>query len=203
MLIPALPPGSPTRRAQNELACRKYGIASFASSLGRSSHALALLLHLSEVFQVWRRLILAGRHEFAVRAQEIVFIFDLDPRIVFRADGCAPKRAGLRAAFRRLGDRPRSRQCVVVHGDLIMEDVLVSLVEKNPLLDDGLAVLMKRQGARRVDAITPQVAGLDFEHIVFAVAVLVDPFADGIAYVSRHKLVLVRPIAPVGVDATI
>src|ERR1700730_16747418 len=51
-----------------------------------------------EISQVWRRLIPAGGHQFAVRAQEIVFVFDLDPRIVLRADGRAPERTGLRAA---------------------------------------------------------------------------------------------------------
>jgi hypothetical protein len=82
-----------------------------------------------------------------------MLVFDLDPRIVSRADRRAPERSSLRVALGLLGDRPRSRQCAVVHRDLVIEDVLVGLVEKNTLLDDGVAVLVKRQAARIVNAV--------------------------------------------------
>ncbi len=82
-----------------------------------------------------------------------MLVFDLDPCIVFSADGRAPERASLRVALGLLGDRPRPRQCVVVHRDLVIDDVFVLLVEKNPLLDDGVAVLVKRQAAPVVDAV--------------------------------------------------
>src|SRR5215472_11350415 len=50
------------------------------------------------------------------------------------SDARAPERASLRVPFGLLGDRPRPRQCVVLHRDLVIDDVLVCLVEKNPLL---------------------------------------------------------------------
>ena len=82
----------------------------------------------------------------------------------------------------------------------LCEDVLVVLVEIDALLDDGLVVAVERHAARLVSARALEVAGLDFEHVVLAVTVGVDPSADRIAgeVVGSSS---VGPIAPVGVDA--
>src|SRR5215475_6569538 len=93
-----------------------------------------------EVLQVRRRLVLAGRHQLAVSAEEVVLVLDLDPRVFFRTHRGAPERPCFRRALGFLGDRPWSRQCAVDHGDLVIEDVLVGLVEIDALLDDALTV---------------------------------------------------------------
>src|SRR3954469_8767510 len=46
-----------------------------------------------------------------------------------------------------------------------------------------------------------EAARLDFKHVVAAVAISVDPAADGIA--THRRLDLGGPIAPVGIDAAI
>jgi hypothetical protein len=61
----------------------------FVSILGSSLLA-------GEILKVWRRPIFAGGHRFAVCAQEIVLVFDLNPRIVFRANGRALPHGPLR-----------------------------------------------------------------------------------------------------------
>ena len=98
-----------------------------------------------------------------------------------------------------LVDRPRTGQRMVVDGDLVVEDVAVRLVEGDALLDDRLVVLVQRNAARLVGARPLEIAGFDFEGIETAVAVGIEPFADGIAHVAGFGRL--RKIAPVRVDA--
>ena len=68
-----------------------------------------------------------------------------------------------------------------VDGHLVVQEVPIGLVEENPLLDDVSLSSCSGIPLRSKCARTLEVAGLDFEHVVFAVAVLIDPLADGIA----------------------
>ena len=99
-----------------------------------------------------------------------------------------------------LVDAPGPRQGVVEHGDLVVQQVRIVLVEMEPLLEGRLIVEVQRQPGRVVGARPlERAARLDFEHVVDAVAVLVDPVADRIALIGR--LELGRPGASVGEDA--
>ena len=88
---------------------------------------------------------------------------------------------------------------MVVHGGEDVDDVRVLLVDEEALLEDRLVVEGKRQAAGVERARAFEVARLGLEHIVDAVAVLVDPFADGVAAIARLRVL--RPVAPVGEDA--
>ena len=61
----------------------------------------------------------------------------------------------------------------------------LALSSVDPLLDDGLVVLVQRNAAGVEGARALEVAGLDFEHVVAAVAVRVDPLADRVADEGR------------------
>src|SRR6266581_5066112 len=78
-----------------------------------------------EVLQVRRRLVLTGRHQLAVGAEEVVLVLDLDPRVLLCAHRRTPEWPRVRRALRLLGDRPGSRQRIVEDRDLVIEDVLV------------------------------------------------------------------------------
>ena len=79
------------------------------------------------------------------------------------------------------------RQCVVDDGDLVIHLVGVGLVEIDSLLDDGMAVSMKRNSRGVVAPRQFHVPRLDLEHVVLAVAILVDPLADRVARESRAR----------------
>src|SRR4051812_33099992 len=98
------------------------------------------------------------------------------------------------------GDRPGTRQRVVDGGDFIAQHVRIRLVEADALLDDGALVPVEWQAAAVIDMGTFYGARLDFENVVAAVAVLVDPFANRIA--ERGMAQLCRPAAAVGMDST-
>jgi len=66
-----------------------------------------------------------------------------------------------------------------------VEQILVGLVEVDALLNDGLVVSMQRDAAGVKDARSLHAAGLDFECVVAAIAIGVEPFADGITQISR------------------
>ena len=74
----------------------------------------------------------------------------------------------------------------------------IGLVEIDALLDDGLAVLVERDAGGVVTARQLEEAGLDLEHVVLAVAVLVDPLADRVAREGRRGIG--RPFAAVGIN---
>src|SRR5262249_59361082 len=95
---------------------------------------------------------------------------------------------------------PGPRQGMVDHRDLVMQNIRIVLVEMDSLLEDRLIVGMHRQAAGVEDARTFEVARLDLEHVVAAVAVLVDPLPDRVTLIRR--LDLLGPVAPVREDAT-
>src|SRR4029453_7234503 len=92
-----------------------------------------------EIAQIRWRLILLGRHQEAVGTEEIVLLADDDMNVVFGADVLAPPDRSLGGdAAIVLDDGPGTRQCIVEHRDLVVQNVGISLVEINPFLDHGL-----------------------------------------------------------------
>src|SRR6516164_10775468 len=102
------------------------------------------LLWLLEVPQIRRRLVLTGRHQYAVAAHEISVLADRDFCCILRAVKLAPIRARIGVVYIFFVDGPRPRQCMVEHRDLVMKNVRVGLVEIEALLEGGLTVEMQR-----------------------------------------------------------
>src|SRR3979490_318878 len=92
-------------------------------------------------------------------------------------------------------------QRIIDDGHVNPERVRIVLVEIEALLDDGLFICVEWYARNIVTAWVLEEARLDFEHVVFAVAVLIDPFADRIT--RKGHLRLLRPVAPVGINAPI
>ena len=66
-----------------------------------------------------------------------------------------------------------------------MQDVWICLVEVDPLLEGGLIVEVQRKAGEVVNARPfERPPRLDFENVVAAVTVLVDPSADRVARIS-------------------
>ena len=83
--------------------------------------------------------------------------------------------------------------------DLVVKDIGIVPVGKNPLLDDGLAVGMERNAAAVVGVRDLDEAGLDRKRVVASVGIGVLPLADRVARVGGlHGL---RPFASIGEDA--
>ena len=74
---------------------------------------------------------------------------------------------------------------MVEHGDLVMGHVGIGSVEVDPLLDDGLIVGVQRQVAGIEGSGTAEAACLNFENIVAAIPVRIDPLADRITQEGR------------------
>src|SRR5438876_5142749 len=163
--------------------------AKFSTVAGEAArHVAALmrllgesLLRLVEISQIRGRLILLGGHQQAVRAEEIVFLADDNVCVAFLAPGFGPLLRLFRNAPVLPVGGPWSRQGIIDHGGEDMNNVRLGLVDKEPLLEDRLIVKGQRQPACVVSARTFEVPRLGLEHVVAAIAVLVDPFADGIA----------------------
>src|SRR5262249_14218174 len=103
-----------------------------------------LFPRLLEITQIRRRLILVSRHQLAIgRVNNVSLIADLDPDVVLWAGLQQPYRARILLAHGLLDFGVRPRHGVIYHGDLVIERVAVRLVEIEPLLDDGLVVLVK------------------------------------------------------------
>jgi hypothetical protein len=98
-----------------------------------------------------------------------------------------------------LGDRPRPREGIVGDSDLVEERILGGFVEPDALLHHGLVVAMQRQTGRLEIARALEVAGLDLEQVVAAIAVLVLPIADRVA--DHGRLLVGREAAAVSIDA--
>src|SRR6516225_9401648 len=99
-------------------------------------------------------------------------------RIVFRANVREPDRTRIAIARGLLFLHPGPRQRMVDHRDLVMEQVGIGLVEIDALLDDGLTVAVERHPRNIIAARQFEEARLYLEHVILAVAVLVDPLAD-------------------------
>ena len=72
-------------------------------------------------------------------------------------------------------------------------------IQIDPLLHDGLVVVVERHPARVVGARAAQVPGLDLERVEAAVAVGVQPFADRVAVEGGFDVL--GPVASVGENA--
>src|SRR5262245_13830549 len=116
--------------------------------------------------------------------------------VVLSADFVFPVRTwiGIAVGALFLGIGPCQR--IVDHGDLVPKYVWIGLVEIDPLLDDGLAVAVERDAGRIVAAWIFEETSLDFEHVVLAVAILIDPLADRIA--RKGRLGILRPRPAIG-----
>src|SRR5262249_10937972 len=145
-----------------------------------STTGWALFLRLGEMAQVRRRLAFSHGHQQAVGAEVIDFLADANVRVILGADELAPDRprVGIAAQIPVRGPWPGRR--LVVARDLVMQALLVIFVEIDALFEPRLVVVVRRRTRRIVMARSLETTGLDFQHVVFSIAVLVDPFADGI-----------------------
>src|SRR5262245_18502249 len=103
-----------------------------SSPLLNSSLVSPLALALLEIVQVRRRLVLARRHQQAVRAQHVVLLADGDVCIALGADVLEPDEVVLAAIL--LGHHPGTAERIVDGGDLIEQNVGTVLVEGDALL---------------------------------------------------------------------
>src|SRR5215831_6783485 len=133
------------------------------------------LLCLLEVAQVRRGLVPSGRHQQPIRAEEIVFLAEDDLVVAFGAIILAPAWMRTRIASIGLVDRPRLRQGMVDHRDLVMENARIVLVEIEALLEYRLIVEMQRQARSVIGTGTFEAARFDFKHVIAAITVLIDP----------------------------
>src|SRR5204862_522826 len=106
-------------------------------------------------------------------------------QIVRGAGGREPSRAGIGIALVGPVLGPRIGQGMVVRRDVVAEQVLVGLVEIDALRDERLVVAVEWNAGGIIGVWGTHGAGLDFEHVILAVAVLIDPFSDGIARERR------------------
>src|SRR5690348_5440591 len=134
---------------------------------------------LLEMAQVWWRLILPARLELAVESDEVGLSFDEDINIALAAAVFDP--SCLVSAAVAAGHRPRPGERVVDDCDLITQNVRIGRIKVDAFLNDSLVILMQRNAAGIEDARPAQIAGFDFERVVFAVVVVIDPFANRIA----------------------
>src|SRR5262249_59407732 len=148
---------------------------------------------LIEVSQVRRRLVLAGGHQVAFRAEEVALPADFNVAIALRAIFLLPDRFFVRVAAVALGDGPWTRQRAIDRRDLVEHDVGVGPVERDPLLDDGLIVAVQRHPGRVECPWPAEAAGPALERVVAAVAVGIDPLADPITLPGRRGRL--RPVA--------
>ena len=90
---------------------------------------------------------------------------------------------------------------MIKHGNFVMQEVAVCLVEVDPLLDDGVIVLMQGNTGLIEGALTPEMAGFNYERIEFSVTVLIDPSADRVA--NTAGLNVRRPVVTSGIDSPV
>src|SRR5216683_1277045 len=136
---------------------------------------------LPKITQIRRRLVLHGGHQEAVAAEVINLLANADMNIAFAANLVAkPDRFAAGDASEGLVDHPWPGQRMVDGGDVVVQQVAIGLVEIDALLDDGLVVGMQRDSGGVIDARALHAASLDLKHVVAAVAVLIEPLADGI-----------------------
>src|SRR6266700_839019 len=114
-----------------------------------------------EVLQIRRPLSLLGGHQLAIGCAHVDLALDLHIRITLGAD-CLDPDEWPQLAIVALVRHPGTDQRVDI----------------DALLDDALGIEMKGRATGVVSARVLEVARLDLENVVFAVAVLVDPFAD-------------------------
>src|SRR5258708_17065807 len=139
------------------------------------------LLRCLEIPRVRRRLILARRHQAAVSRQEVVLLANDHMIVALGAVVFRPQYVAL--APEGFEHRPRPRQRMINRCDLDVQ-VGAGLVEEKPLLDDTRVVAVHENPGKFVRSRPLEVAGFDFEHVIFAVAVLVAPLADRVSHIG-------------------
>src|SRR5262249_44296308 len=117
-----------------------------------------LLLWFAEIVQIRRLLALLAGHQLAIGATHVYLAFKLNVGVAFRTDRLDPDRR-LRLAHIPLVHRVRTGQRTVDRGDVVVQDILVRLVEIEPLLDEGLPILVHEGTARIEGARILQEAG--------------------------------------------
>src|SRR5262249_47349250 len=158
-----------------------------------AARATSLLI---EIARVRRPLTLPRWHQVAIRAEIIILLADRDMIVVLVAIIFSPDRVSV--ALVALNHGPRTGQRVIDGGDLVIKDIGIGLVEKNPFLDNRLVVRMEGKTIDVEITRTLHVARLDLKYVVSAIPVLVDPSADGIS--GEGGLDRFGPRATVGVD---
>src|SRR5713101_5088168 len=131
-----------------------------------------------EISQIWRWLVLARRHQKTVRAQKVIFLADTDVAVGFGADIFVPNRMVFTLVVPH--DRPGAGQRMVDRRDFGVKEVAVGLVEVDPFLDDSLVVLVQWEAISIECAGSLEGTGLNLKNA--AVAILIDPLADRIAF---------------------
>src|SRR5262249_16163524 len=135
------------------------------------------LLRLLKVSQIGRRLMLFCRHQIAVRTEHIVLLADLHESLALGTIRLYPYRSRIRQSPVGLGHRPRTCQRIINDRDLIMEQVLIGLAERDALLDHGLVILMQGNATDVDGARTFETTRFDFEDVVTTIPILIDPFS--------------------------
>src|ERR1700722_19491643 len=150
-----------------------------------------------EIAQIRRRLVLAHGHEVAVLAHEIALAPDDDQIVVLAAQIFGPARLGGTAEAADHAPGPRQRMVDQCH--VVEQQVGISRVETDALLDHGLIVEVQRDAGILDQAGALEAARLDLERVVAAAASRIAPAADRGADIGG--LQGRRPIAPIGIDA--
>src|SRR4051812_20351239 len=91
------------------------------------ARGLPLLLCLLEVLGIWRGLILAGRHQQAIAAEEILLLSQSDLQVVLRTAVFRPDRPRLGAAAIALVHGPRAREGMIENRDDVVQDIRIGL----------------------------------------------------------------------------
>src|SRR5262249_49483575 len=151
-----------------------------------------LLLHLIEILQIRRRLVLAHWHDGAVGAEEIDLLADGDVRLTLIAIVVRPP--DLIATSESFEYRPRPRERIVNRGHLDAQDTRFALSDGDPLLDDGLAVVGHRHAGLVPHVRRAHMARFSFERVVAAIAIGIEPLADRVSL--KPGLLGNRPGAP-------
>src|SRR5437764_1434328 len=89
---------------------------------------------------------------------------------------------------------------MVDHRNVVMDNTSVVLFSVYPFFEDGLIVKVKGQSGGVKDARALEATSFGLQHVIGAVAILVDPPSDRIALIARINLL--RPVTAVGEDAT-
>src|SRR5205085_8449215 len=95
-----------------------------------------------EIFEIRSGLAFPDRHQQTIRAQDVILIADAHVSVVLGANVFGPDWPRSRSAAVASLDRPWMRQRMVDRCDLVVKDIGIVPVGKNPLLDDRFAVGM-------------------------------------------------------------
>src|SRR5262245_39301098 len=134
-----------------------------------------LLPALLEISRIGRWLVLARGHQVAIATDEIILRADLNMGIPL-ARKFRPDRLRVGVAKILLIDRPWPCERVIYYGNLVVKYVGICFVEIDALFENRLIVVVQRQARAVVDAWSFKWAPrLDYEHVIFAITILINP----------------------------